>query len=147
MSGHGDRVDSIITKLLTVTGASSWAFHRYEPIQHDGSGMHCAVWFENELPEEDGATAGSHDIVETYNIRWWEPSPEKASGLVVDEAAARNVETVYEAVKAAIYASQGGVVTNAYQWWFAGGEMFISAELNIRGFQIVTRARVIQAFT
>lgn len=148
MSEHGNLVDALITQFQTdVSGATNWRFFTYEPVQHQGAGQNCAVWFAGEAPAAEFATAGSHDMVEEYHVRYWEPAPEKATGLVVDEAAAEAVETLYDDLKASVYAHQA--VSTSYQVWFAGGQMLVGGDVEgkIRGFEVVISARRVVAFT
>lgn len=150
MSTHRDFVEALQTQLETdVTGtdaATGWTFHLYEPIAHPAGGAHCAIWFNGETVDDQFNTAGTHDMVEEYRIRYWEPAPEGALATV-DEQRAEAVQNIYDAVVASIYGTQA--LSNRYQVWFRAGEMLIggAGEESRRGFEIALMGRRVQDFT
>ena len=125
-----------------------WKFHAEEPIYHAADAKHCAVWFDSFAIAEENGTTGDLEYVAAFGIRYWEPAPERASGLVVDEEAMAEIEAILEGLCAVIADNEGGLGTS-YETWLMGGGKFRLDEggAAIRGCEIAVRARMRRALT
>jgi hypothetical protein len=147
---HRDFLNALVEAIQAdVPASADWEFHLAAPVQHTADGPHCAVWWEAETPADEFNTSGSMDIVSTFQLRYWEPTPELASGLVVDEDRALELEQTFEDVKAVVFANQDGLGGWTYQTWYRGGRMLVGGgdEQAVQGFELAVMCRGQEEFT